>query len=90
MECKRIFILNGHPARDTLSQALAMAYAKSAKAQGHDVRMAHLSDLAFDMDYENAGYVNSKPLEPALEQVMADIEWCEHLVCLTSAPTGQI
>ncbi len=80
MERKRIFILDGHPARGTLSQALATAYAEAAKAKGHEVRIAQLSDLAFDMDYENAGYVNTKPLEPALEQVMANIEWCEHLV----------
>lgn len=80
MERKRIFILDGHPAKGTLSQALALAYADAATAQGHEVRIAHLSGLEFDMDYEQSGYVNAKPLEAGLEQVMADIEWCEHLV----------
>ena len=83
MEHKRIFILDGHPAQGTLSQSLAQAYADAAIAKGHQVRLAHLSDLDFDMDYGRAGYTNPKALEPALEQVMADIEWCAHLVIVT-------
>ena len=90
MERKRIFILDGHPARNTLSQALAAAYAEAAQAEGHEVRVAHLSDLVFDMDYEQAGYATSKPLEPALEQVMGDIEWCEHLVMVAPMWWGSL
>src|SRR6056297_2817593 len=62
---------------------MAEAYAKAAQAKGHEVRMAHLSDLDFDADDGQGGYANPKPLEPALEQVIADIEWCEHLVMVT-------
>lgn len=90
MERKRIYVLDGHPAKDTLSRALAAAYAKAAEAKGHEVRVAHLSELAVDMDYENAGYVNTKPLEPALEQVMADIEWCEHFVMVAPMWWGSV
>jgi putative NADPH-quinone reductase len=90
MERKRIFILDGHPAQGTLSQSLAEAYADAARAKGHEVRLAHLSDLDFDMDYEQAGYVNSKPLEPGLEQVMTDIEWCQHLVMVAPMWWGSL
>ncbi|MDW3118397.1 NAD(P)H-dependent oxidoreductase [Roseovarius pacificus] len=83
MSRKRIFILDGHPARQSLCRGLAEAYSDAAQAAGHNVRLVHLNDLAFDMDYERAGYRDPKPLEPALEQVMQDIEWCEHLVMVT-------
>ena len=33
------------------------------QAAGHNVRLMHLNDLAFDMDYERAGYRDPKPLE---------------------------
>ncbi len=42
-----------------------------------------MNDLTFDADYEFAGYSKAKPLEPALEQVMQDIEWSEHVVVAT-------
>jgi putative NADPH-quinone reductase len=80
---KRIFVLNGHPAETSLSRALAVAYAESARAAGHDVRVTHLNDLGFDPDYGFGGYKNQKPLEPQLEEVLQDIEWSEHIVLTT-------
>lgn len=87
---KRIFVLNGHPADNSLNHALADSYAKSARAAGHEVRLTHLHDLNFDMDYEFAGYKKSKPLEPALETVMSDLEWCEHFVLATPMWWGSL
>ncbi|KIT17189.1 NAD(P)H-dependent oxidoreductase [Jannaschia aquimarina] len=83
MTGKRIFILNGHPGGRSLSRAFADAYADRAAAAGHDVRVAHLEDLAFDMDFGGGGYSDWKPLEPALEGVMRNIEWAEHIVIAT-------
>ncbi|MGC1495515.1 MAG: NAD(P)H-dependent oxidoreductase [Sulfitobacter sp.] len=87
---KRIFILNGHPADHSLNQSLAEAYAKAAKDAGHDVRLTHLSTLSFDMDYGFAGYAQSKPLEPCLETLLSDIEWCEHFVLTTPMWWGSL
>lgn len=50
MSRKRIFILDGHPARQSLCRGLAEAYSDAAQAAGHNVRLVHLNDLAFDMD----------------------------------------
>ena len=83
MQAKRIYVLNGHPAATSLNRTLAEAYADSARDAGHDVRVTHLCDLAFDPDYGYGGYERSKPLEAALEEVLADLEWCEHLVLTT-------
>ncbi|MEP2717683.1 NAD(P)H-dependent oxidoreductase [Pseudophaeobacter sp.] len=79
----RIYILNGHPAETSLSKALSLAYARSAEANGHEVRISHLFDLDFDADYGFAGYRETKPLEPDLEGFMANLEWCEHFVLST-------
>jgi len=83
MTAKHIYILDGHPAATSLSRSLASSYAEAAKAAGHQVRVTHLHDLAFDPDYGVGGYTNIKPLEPALEQVLSDIEWSDHFVLTT-------
>ena len=83
MHPKRIFVLNGHPAETSLSRTLAETYADAARQAGHEVRLTHLHELRFDADYEYAGYARSKPLEPALENVFADIEWSDQLVLTT-------
>lgn len=83
MTQKRIFILNGHPAAESLTGSLADSYANAARKAGHQVRMTNLHDLQFDPDYGFGGYVNQKPLEPELEQVLLDLEWAEHVVVAT-------
>lgn len=80
MQRKKIFILNGHPGDSSLSRQFAEAYESAALTAGHDVRVAHLSDLDFDDDFGQGSYTEFKPLEPALEQVMQNIEWSDHLV----------
>ena len=83
MTPKRIYILNGHPAENSLNRTLAETYAEAARQAGHDVRLTHLHDLTFDADYGFAGYSQHKPLESQLEQVLQDLEWSEHVVLTT-------
>lgn len=83
MLAKKIFVLNGHPAEESLNRTLAETYAQSAINAGHQVKLLHLSDLNFDPDYGFSGYVNQKPLEPELEEVLSAIEWSEHVVLTT-------
>ena len=80
MQPKNIFILDGHPGATSLTRSLAETYAAAARAAGHSVRLTHLSDLEFDQDFGGGGYADIKPLEPALEQVVDDIEWSDHFV----------
>ncbi len=83
MTQKRIYILNGHPAENSLNRTLAESYAQAAKNAGHEVQLAHLYKLSFDSDFEFGGYENQKPLEEGLEQVLNDIELSEHMVLTT-------
>lgn len=83
MTVKRILVLNGHPAATSLNKAIAETYADAARQAGHDVRLSHLHDLDFDMDYGFAGYAKTKPLEPCLKAVQTDIEWANHVVMTT-------
>lgn len=80
---KRIFILNGHPAERSLSRTLVEAYAERAREAGHEVRITHLHDLAFDTDFGRADFLQSKPLEPALEQFLEDLSWSQHFMMST-------
>lgn len=83
MTGKRIYILNGHPAAQSLTGSVAHSYADAAREAGHEVRISDLHDLQFDPDYGVGGYVNQKPLEPDLEQVLENLEWAEHFVVAT-------
>lgn len=83
MTSKNIFVLNGHPARNSISASLAEAYVTAAKDAGHDLRLTHIHDLQFDMDYGFGGYSQHKPLEPDLIAFQADIDWADHVVLLT-------
>ena len=80
---KRIFVLNGHPAKTSLSRTLSEHYARSAKNAGHDIRIAHLDDLQFDSDFGFGGYSETKPLEPSLRSFLDNLEWAEHIVIST-------
>lgn len=80
MQGKRIFILDGHPAGASLSRALAEKYADEARNAGHEVRLTHLHELAFDSDFGVSQFRDAKPLEPVLERLVENIEWCEHFV----------
>jgi len=77
---KRIFILEGHPGEQSLSAGFCARYAQAARDAGHEVRVACLSALEFDMDFGGGGYANPKPLEPVLQDVLDNLRWCEHLV----------
>ena len=87
---KRIYVLNGHPGKMSLSRSLSTAYAEAAQNAGHEVRITHLHDLDFDSDFGNGGYQNTKPLEPALDQVLEDLAWSEHVVLATPMWWGGI
>lgn len=76
----RIYILNGHPAETSLSKELSLTYARTAESSGHEVRLTHLHDMQFDIDYGFAGYSQTKPLEPDLESFVKNLNWCEHFV----------
>lgn len=83
MSTKRIFVLDGHPAESSLTRSLAETYAKKAKEEGHEVRLMHLRDMTFDMDFEFGSYKQIKPLEPDLQTFVENLEWSEHLVLAT-------
>ena len=87
---KRIFVLNGHPGEVSLSRSLSIAYAEAAERAGHQVRVTHLHDLMFDSDFGSGGYKSIKPLEPALDRVLDDLVWSDHVVLATPMWWGGI
>jgi putative NADPH-quinone reductase len=79
---RRILVADLHPGRLSLSAALAQAYREGAEANGHQVRHAALSAMAFDPDFGQSGFRNSPALEPDLERFRGDLSWAEHVVLI--------
>ena len=82
---KRIFVLNGHPTKTSLNRSLADAYALAAGKAGHEVRIAHISDLEFEADRMRAGYGPDEleVLEADLVKTLENLEWAQHIVLTT-------
>lgn len=76
----RILVLDGHPEFGSFCGSLASAYADEAEARGHEVRLRHLSKMAFDPDLGTSSFAKTPPLEPDLEAIWQDIVWCQHMV----------
>ncbi|MDO8620266.1 MAG: NAD(P)H-dependent oxidoreductase [bacterium] len=84
MKKRKIFVLVGHPNRDSLSYTLATSYVYGAEERGHEVRRANLGDLTFDPILHKA-YKAIQPLEPDLLKLQEDIKWADHLVVVYPA-----
>ena len=75
----KIFVLLGHPDKETLSGELANVYEQEATKAGHEVRRSNIGDLQFD-PILHKGYKEIQAFEPDIVTVQDNISWCEHLV----------
>lgn len=70
----------GNPDKEsTLSNELADTYEQHARASGHEVRRANISDMSFD-PILHKGYKVIQELEPDLKTAVDDLKWADHFV----------
>jgi putative NADPH-quinone reductase len=74
-----VAVILGHPDSQSLSSALARAYAKGAQDKGATVREIDLAQLTFDPVLWH-GYNEIQPLEPDLIEAQQTIQWADVLV----------
>ncbi len=78
---KKIFILLGHPDKDTYSGAVADAYQEAAIEAGHQVVRSNLGELQFD-PILHKGYKEIQALEPDLVAAQEAIKEADHVVVI--------
>ena len=76
---KKILLILGHTFDQGFGGQIFEAYARGAKAAGHELRTIKLGELKFD-PILHKGYREIQELEPDLKKAQADILWAEHLV----------
>ena len=80
---RRILIADLHPARLSLSAALAQAYRDGATGAGHQIRTAALSEMQFNPDFGQASFRAAPALEPDLVTFRENLTWAQHVVLIT-------
>ena len=75
----KIYLLLGHPDKDSLNGNIAEAYYRTAVEKGHEVRIQRLGEMAFDPILWK-GYRRIQELEPDLKQAQQNITWCDRWV----------
>jgi putative NADPH-quinone reductase len=78
---KRILIIQGHPAEQSLCDALAREYEQGAQESGHTVRILTVRDLNFD-PVLHEGYKVIQPLETDLILAQNEIKSADHIVII--------
>ena len=76
---KKIFLILGHPNKNSFCNALADAYERGAKNSNAEIKRINLADLNFDLVLHE-GFKGKQTLEPNLKKAQDDILWAEHLV----------
>ncbi|MEI6057880.1 MAG: NAD(P)H-dependent oxidoreductase [bacterium] len=79
MTTKKIFILLGHPDKETRTGSFADAYERGARAGGHEVRRMNIGDMVFD-PILHKGYKVVQPYEPDLVTAQENILWCDDFI----------
>jgi len=78
---KQVLLIQGHPdsGQPHLCHALEEAYARGARAAGHEVRHVNIATLDFPLLRSQQDWEHGS-LPRGLEEAQQAIAWCEHMV----------
>lgn len=79
MACMNVLIINGHPRKDSFSQALVNAYAEGAVAAGVNITKLIVADLSFNPNVTHFS-PRQQLFEDDIKLSQQNILWANHLV----------
>ena len=72
----RVLVVNGHPRKGSLGEALAEAYMAGAAEAGADVRRLRIADMRFELNVLTPSPLDQYT-EPSIEDAMTLVAWAK-------------
>lgn len=79
----KVLMIYGHTRKDSFAHSLGLAYAKSSKGQGNEIKETYLNELHLEdfLKYPHQAENNSKMVYPSdLQDLHKDLLWADRLI----------
>ena len=74
-----LLVINGHPRKDSLSDALTASYINGAATTGAEIKTIRLAELSFDLHVRHPT-PHLQEIEPDIREAQDLITWADHIV----------
>jgi putative NADPH-quinone reductase len=86
---KKIFVINGHPTKNSFCDALSKTYSSAASSKGNELVLLNLYELDFKINFKG-GYSKKEESEKDILLAQEKIKWANHIVIVHPVWWGSV